>query len=60
MSDNSPKSQLTQKPTHPSCDQPTQKDWSTHPSFWSTHPTFWTTHPSYKNKENTLETYFLF
>ena len=50
---NSPKNQLTQKPTRPSCDQLTQIDWSTHPSFWSTHPSF-------EHLENTSESYFSF
>ena len=44
MSDNSPKNQLTQKPTYQSCDQLTQIDWSTHPSFCSS-PKFKDTSP---------------
>ena len=40
MSDNFPKNQLTQKPTHTVCDQLTQINWSTHLSFWTTHPSF--------------------
>ena len=59
MSDSSPKNQLTQKPTHPSCDQLTQVIWSTHPNFESTHPSFGTTHPSFKTYGMTFRNLFL-
>ena len=58
MLDNSPKNQLTQKPTHQSCDQFTKIVWSTHPNIWSTHPSFWTT-KSFKTYETTFRNLFL-